>query len=276
MTRRAKGSAPVPASVHRMPRLPGIADPRRLPPPPPTMTTAPFISTPTRSIKPRGLPRFVGLADGGEAALRALRVLIVGCGSVGARAAMDIARAGVRVLGLIDPKRFGANADTQALRSVDDIGRPKATTVGMWARSVAPATRVVAHDCSIQQLPWFYADDYDIVLASPDNLSAEIATGQRCLWLGKPLVLASLHGETLTAQVRVFGNRDGDGPCPACGFGTAEWSFLRRETPFSCSPDPEGSVESPVSLVPTTSVAALCAVTASLASLTVLRMALRN
>jgi len=69
---------------------------------------------------------------------------------------------------------------------------------------------------------------------APDNLSAEVAIGQRFLNLGKPLIHAAVHGETLTAQVRVYANKDGQGPCPACGYGQMEWGQLARDFRFSC------------------------------------------
>ena len=218
------------------------------------------------------LPKFIGLRADAERVIGDLRVLIVAAGSVGARAALELARTGPARLGLADGKDFANNLQTQAARSLDDVGRPKASTVARWARAVAPATEVVAYDRPIQALSWLLPDDYDIVLASTDNLSAEVAIGERCQRLGKPLVYASLHGDTLTAQIRVFSNRDGEGPCPACSFNRTEWEHLRKEAQFTCAPGADEAY--PAGTIPTTSVGSLCSLAADLACLTVLRMAL--
>jgi molybdopterin/thiamine biosynthesis adenylyltransferase len=224
----------------------------------------------TETAQLQRLPRFVGLATDAAAVLAALRVLVVGVGSVGARAVMELARCGIRRLGLVDAKHFAPNFQTQAIRSRDDVGRSKAATTAGWARAIAPATEITAYHRPFETLPLALLDDYDIVLASTDNLAAEMAVGRHCASMATPLVYASLHGETLTAQLRIFANRDGTGPCPACGFGRSEWAMLSRQTQQSCAPD----LDNPAAL-PTTSIGALCALTANLAVIQVVRMALR-
>lgn len=218
------------------------------------------------------LPDFIGLQVDARAVLAARRVLLIGVGSVGARVALHLARCRIGELALVDPDRFTPGFDTQAIRGVADVGRDKATTVGSWAKAVSPGTTVRACVGAVESLPWLSMDAYDVVVASTDNLRAESCVGQRCLWLGKPLVYAGVYGPGLVAQVQTFGNRSADAPCPACAFGPHERAQRDREIRFSCDPSApgDGLIQSP----PTLSVAPLCSLAADMAALAVLRRAL--
>jgi hypothetical protein len=83
-----------------------------------------------------------------------------------------------------------------------------------------------------------------------------------------------VHGETLTAQVRCWGNRDGCGPCPACGFGQSEWDVLNEETIFSCEGWSGALLQGQRVVVPTISTSFLCSVAADLAMVQLFRLVL--
>ena len=110
----------------------------------------------------------------------------------------------------------------------------------------------------------------DVVAMATDNLAAEVQVGQRCIHHRKPLLQASVHGATLVAQVRLWLNRDGSGPCPACCFGTSEWDHVNRETTFSCGGEP-GEQRRHVATLPTMSVSFLCSMSAEMAMTQLLR-----
>jgi len=74
----------------------------------------------------------------------------------------------------------------------------------------------------------------DVVLLAGDNATVERDHGQRCLNLGLPLIHASVHGDTLTVQCRVFGSTNPQGPCPVCLFGAEEFRMLEEERVWSC------------------------------------------
>lgn len=217
------------------------------------------------------LPRFLGAPADAQEILRGIKVLAVGAGSVGARAIEHLARLHVGEIAIVDPKRFSAGFDTQDLRGAGEVGGAKAIVVGRRAAAISPETTVRALQAPIAALPWMALDRYDVVVASTDNLAAETDVGQACTWLGKPLVYASVHGPSLTVQVRTFRNRDGNSPCPACGFSRAEREAIDRQVRYSCG-DSAPIIAEPV---PTMGVSALCALAADLAVLEVLRGALR-
>jgi molybdopterin/thiamine biosynthesis adenylyltransferase len=217
------------------------------------------------------LPRFLsGQADPGDL-LDRLGVTLVGAGAVGRNIAFSLARLMIGRLRIVDSGRFKAESLlTQAILPAD-IGQPKAGNAAAACKAISPRSRVLAFDGPVEALETTALADTDLVLLATDNLLAELEVGQRCLHLKKPLVQAAVHGETLTAQVRFFGNAVADSPCPACGFNTAEWDHLNNETTFSC----EGVTGSrPVARsrpAPTMSVSFLCSLAADLALMQVLR-----
>lgn len=218
------------------------------------------------------MPDFIGLTGDARAILAATRLLVVGTGSVGGRMADHAARCRVGEIGLIDPKPFSANFDTQVTRHPSDIGRPKAARVGRWAKTISPSSTVRVFDGPVQALSWLDLDGYDVVLASTDNLLAEVYLGETCMALGLPLVYASVHGATLCSQVRIFMNRTGESACPSCGYSRAEREQLSSGATFSC--DPAAGLDADLDGPPTVSVSPLCSLAADMAMLEVLRMRL--
>ena len=221
------------------------------------------------------MPRFVGRADDADsrAALADTTVLLAGVGSVGGRIAEHCGRCHIGEVALVDGKRFGAGFDTQVIRSGTDVGTFKASRVGRWIRDVSPQTTVHALDTPLEALPLWMLADYDVVIASTDNLAAEVEIGRRCLALRIPLIYASVHGPTLTVQIRIFTNRGPDCPCPACAFSPGEWRQLNSEVRFSCAPE-AGDAVARVDGQPTSSVSPLCSMAADMAMLELLRMRL--
>jgi molybdopterin/thiamine biosynthesis adenylyltransferase len=217
------------------------------------------------------LPQFLGgRADAGPI-LDSLQIGVVGLGSVGRNLALHLARLQIGGLWLIDRGRFKAESLLTQPIGTGDVGEGKAANAGRVCKQLSPATRVHVWDGAVEALPAIALLGADLVALATDNLTAEVDVGQRCLWLQKPLIQASVHGETLVAQARFFNNSNGEGPCPACAFGRPEWAHLNQETTFSC----EGTVtEKPtrtIQTAPTRSVSFLCSLAADLALMQILR-----
>lgn len=217
------------------------------------------------------LPRLVACHVNAEQVLERLRVGVFGAGSVGHRIALHLARLGVGLLYVVDPKPFKA----ESLRTHDvgpeSIGQPKALLTAQQCKAVSPATEVCAMVGFGESLGWHVLADLDIILLAPDRLSAEVAIGQRCHAMGKPLIHAAVHGETLTTQIRFYANDRPDTPCPACSFGAEEWAQLDRQARFAC----DGSPGAQTGEDPTMSVSSLCSLAADLAVNQWLRHALQ-
>ncbi|MHC5007553.1 MAG: HesA/MoeB/ThiF family protein [Planctomycetota bacterium] len=221
------------------------------------------------------MPRFVGRAADADsrAVLAGTTVLLAGIGSVGGRIAEHCGRCRIGEVALVDGKRFSAGFDTQVIRSGADVGKLKASRVGRWIREVSPQTTVHALDTPIEAVPLWMLDDYHVVIASTDNLAAEVEIGRRCLALRIPLIYASVHGPTLTVQIRTFTNQDPDGPCPACNFSSQEWRQLDNEVRFSCAPD-AGAAAAQINGQPTLSVSPLCSMASDMGMIELLRLRL--
>ena len=146
----------------------------------------------------------------------------------------SLARLMVARVSLIDPGRLKAESLLTHPALPGDVGQNKATNLARAVRAISPATEVLAFEGPIQDFDLANLADADFVLLASDNLNAEVAAGQKALWLDLPLIQASVDGATLVSHVRFLKNDRAEGPCPACAFGQAEWLALNRGTQFSC------------------------------------------
>ncbi len=219
------------------------------------------------------LPKFISASSAASRILREATVAVVASGSVGRRMALHCARLMPKLLIIIDPARYKPeNLLTQEI-GPDDIGRFKAVSTGEYCKAISPGTLVLIHTGPVQELPQSTLAHVQLALLSSDNLAAEVDLTQRCLYLGLPLIQASVDGPTLVAQVRTLGNKDGQGPCLACGFGEAEWEHLAGETQFACGGTGDKGPQT-VTSQPTISTSFLCSLAADLAMTQLLRLLL--
>jgi len=216
------------------------------------------------------LPNFVGAPPASDEKLRGLKVAVVGCGAVGGSIALGLARLQIHTLWLFDKGKFKAESILTHCVFPGDISGPKASILGRRVKHISPATRVFVFDGPVESSDLRVMADADLTVLATDNLFAEIEVGQRCLWLGQPLVQAAVHGETLVAQIRFFANRS-NGPCPACGYSQAEWQALDNQTRYSCDALNDEAADAETDGPPTMSVSFLCAMAADLALVQILR-----
>jgi molybdopterin/thiamine biosynthesis adenylyltransferase len=207
--------------------------------------------------------------------LGSLRVLLVGCGSIAGRISLALSRLQIQLLVLVEPKDFKAESHLTHECSPRDAGLRKVTVMGRRCKELSPGTHVLTFDGSVQELPLEVLLDVDVVIMATDNLAAEVAVGELCTRLSKPLIHAAVHGDSLTAQVRSYGNTSADRPCPACGFGAEEIEQWNRETRFSCEGDALASPSPQLAAQSTRSTASLCSLGADLAVNQFLRMTLK-
>lgn len=227
------------------------------------------MDVPARAVR---FPDFVGLNRDLHQILDELDVYAIGTGAVGMDIATAVAQFQPRSLTLVDPDSYvPENLLTQRI-TADAIGSNKADYVGRLCARISPRTRVRMFPGRAEDLPLGALSSAHFVFLATDNLSVEVEVSQRCLHAGVPLVQASVGGEMLVAQIRFCGNADGNGPCLACGFGTAEWEHVNRESVFSCQGGYDDDVRpQPANRVATRSVGPLCSIAAGLASIQMLR-----
>ncbi|MEQ8667822.1 MAG: ThiF family adenylyltransferase [Pirellulales bacterium] len=203
-------------------------------------------------------PRLVGLDGSAAASLAAQKVAVVGLGSVGRRIAMHVARLGPKQLWLVDSGSYDhrANLLTQEIVAAD-LGQAKAVSTGRACKSISPATEVLAYEGQFQDLDPVKFAAADIVFLASDNLAAEIDVSHCCRLLALPVIQASVHGETLVAQVRFVENHQPKGPCLICPYGSEEYRHLNHESLFSCDGNGNGQ-RAQISSSPTNSTSFLC------------------
>uniref|UniRef100_A0A383W957 Adenylyltransferase and sulfurtransferase MOCS3 n=1 Tax=Tetradesmus obliquus TaxID=3088 RepID=A0A383W957_TETOB len=144
-------------------------------------------------------------------------VLIVGCGGLGSPAALYLAAAGVRKLGLVDHDVVElSNMHRQVSHSEQRLGMHKAAST---AAAVAALNSSVAVDTHLQGLTPSNAvgiiSQYDVVIDASDNAPTRYLINDACVACGVPLVSAAAVGTD--GQLTVY-NAGGNGPCYRCLF----------------------------------------------------------
>jgi molybdopterin/thiamine biosynthesis adenylyltransferase len=232
--------------------------------------------SPRNELVPPGarMPTLVGCKVNPEARLKTLRIAILGCGSVGMRIALHLARLGLAVLILVDPKMFKFESILTHEISPKEVGKEKALALAWRCKEIAPGTRIFYYVGNAQELPNDLWLDVDLVVLASDNLRAEVETGATTLALGLPLVHVSLLGDLLTTHVRFFSNRHPQSPCPACAFGATERALLNNEVRFSCDAGISGGDGVRVAAPATRSFSYLCSMAADLAVNSIMRFVL--
>ncbi len=220
------------------------------------------------------LPRLVGGPADLDRALRGLKIGVVGLGSIGRVAALHLARLPVDTIWLVDHGRYKPESLLTQAIAPSDVGWAKASSTGRACKAINPESRIFACDGPVQGLDPTAFEEAGLVLLATDNLAAEAEVAQRCIRLGRPLIQASVHGDTMTVQVRTLLHRDGSSPCAVCGYGQAEWAHMHRDTRFSCE-GPAGMPAVPVATTaPTMSFSFLCSLAADLAVAQAVRLVL--
>jgi molybdopterin/thiamine biosynthesis adenylyltransferase len=217
------------------------------------------------------LPRFVNAPPDAETRFATLRIGLVGVGSVGRSLALHLARLHPQRLVCVDPGKLKAESLLTHPCLPEDVWEPKASNLALYLKNLSPGTRVFACDGPVQSLDLTALADCDVVFLSTDNLLAEVETAQRCLWLGVPLIQASVEGSMLVAQIRVFLHQEALGPCLVCGFSRVEKRALNEETKFSCEGPDSRAAEAEGTHPPTRSLSALCSMAGDLAVLQFVR-----
>ena len=145
-----------------------------------------------------------GMGGGGQQALKAGRVLVVGAGGLGSPAIAYLAGAGVGRLGIVDPDVVSlSNLQRQVIHTTAGVGTGKAASAAEFARSLNPEIAVAVHAQAID------ADnaaglmaDYDVVLDGTDNLVTRRAVAAAAQQLARPLVSGAVS--MFDGQVTVF------------------------------------------------------------------------
>jgi len=162
---------------------------------------------------------FEGIGKKGQRALADARVLIVGCGALGASHSEMLARAGTGFLRIIDRDFVEfSNLQRQTLFTEADAEErvPKAVAAERRLRQVNSEIEIegVVADVNFSNIEEFFAD-VDLVVDGSDNFQIRYLMNDAAVKNSKPWIYGaavSSYGTTMTI-------RPGETPCLRCVFG---------------------------------------------------------
>lgn len=156
------------------------------------------------------------LGADGQARLEAGRVLVVGCGGLGAPVVQYLAAAGVGHLALCDDDDVElSNLNRQVLHRGADVGRKKAERAAEWVRELDPALEVTA---LVERLGVRNARElvraHDVVVDCTDGLPGKFLLNDAAVLEDVCLV----HGAATAFEGQVLVVPGAQGPCLRCLF----------------------------------------------------------
>jgi adenylyltransferase/sulfurtransferase len=148
--------------------------------------------------------------------LKSARVLVVGCGGLGAPVIEYLAAAGVGSLTLVDDDVVEAsNLNRQVLFGEADVGRRKAEVAAARVNALDPDIAAVAR---VERLVGGAAlkavKEHDLVVDCTDGMPAKFMFNDACVVADKPLV----HGAATAWAGQVLVVPGKSGPCLRCLF----------------------------------------------------------
>ncbi|MCD8302787.1 MAG: HesA/MoeB/ThiF family protein [Prevotellaceae bacterium] len=140
----------------------------------------------------------------GQRKLAKARVLLVGCGGLGAPIATYLAAAGVGTLGLVDDDVVSlTNLHRQVLFSELQVGQPKVVCARERLTQLNGEVNIKVYPVRLSaENALAILSGYDIVVDGTDNFAARFLISDTCLSLSLPFVYGSIRG--LQGQVAVL------------------------------------------------------------------------
>ena len=134
----------------------------------------------------------VGVA--GQRRLMDSKVLVIGAGGLGSPVLLYLAAAGVGTLGVVDGDRVDlTNLQRQILHYTHDVGRPKTQSARRTLEDLNPEITVIPHQTVLSsENALEIIRDYDLVINGSDNFPTRYLVNDACVFLGKPLIDASI------------------------------------------------------------------------------------
>jgi adenylyltransferase/sulfurtransferase len=159
------------------------------------------------------------IGGGGQARLKAAKVLVIGAGGIGSPAIQYLAAAGIGRLSVIDDDVVAlSNLQRQTLYGTAEIGRAKVEAAGEAVARLNPdvaftgiATRIDAGNARA------LVTGHDVVIDGSDNFATRLAVADAALALRVPLVSAAVAG--FEGQLGVYRGWEADKPCYRCFVG---------------------------------------------------------
>jgi molybdopterin-synthase adenylyltransferase len=164
---------------------------------------------------------FSGIGSEGQARITASRVVLVGCGALGAVQASLLVRAGIGTLRIIDRDFVEeSNLQRQILFDEEDVHAvlPKAVAAEKKLRAVNSLVNVegIVEDVNALSIPRLL-DGFDLIIDATDNFDARFLINDYSVQSGIPWV----YGACVGSYGLTFPILPGEGACLRCVFESA-------------------------------------------------------
>jgi|GEM_PF-1831291 len=145
-------------------------------------------------------------------------VLVVGAGGLGAPGLLQLAHAGIRKFGIIDPDRLElSNLHRQILYTEADIGAPKAECAKNHLLRRFPGIEVHVSVEAFTKNHESMLDEFDLVIEGTDQMETKMLVSDLCIDTNTPYVFAGVVG----TEGQVLAVRPNISACLRCLFDEA-------------------------------------------------------
>ena len=155
------------------------------------------------------------IGEKGQAKLLDAKVLLIGAGGLGSPAGLYLAAMGVGTIGIVDLDVVDmSNLQRQIIHSNDRVGTPKVESARQTLTALNPDVRVVPHEARLtRENALEILKGYDVIVNGADNFPTRYLVNDAAVFLGKPIVDASIF--KFEGQATVYHPAAG-GPCYRC------------------------------------------------------------
>jgi len=155
------------------------------------------------------------IGEKGQSKLLDAKVLLIGAGGLGSPTGLYLAAMGVGTIGVIDLDVVDmSNLQRQIIHTNDRVGTSKVESAKATLTALNPDVNVITIEERLDRTNAMeILKDYDIIVNGADNFPTRYLVNDACVFLGKPIVDASIF--KFEGQATVYDSAAG-GPCYRC------------------------------------------------------------
>ncbi len=155
------------------------------------------------------------IGEKGQAKLLDAKVLLIGAGGLGSPAGLYLTAMGVGTIGIVDLDVVDmSNLQRQIIHTNDRVGTSKVESAKLTLTALNPDVNVITIEERLDRTNAMeILGQYDIIVNGADNFPTRYLVNDACVFLGKPIVDASIF--KFEGQATVYDPANG-GPCYRC------------------------------------------------------------
>ncbi|MFP6891350.1 MAG: molybdopterin-synthase adenylyltransferase MoeB [Nitrospinota bacterium] len=155
------------------------------------------------------------IGEKGQAKLLDAKVLLIGAGGLGSPTGLYLTAMGVGTIGIVDLDVVDmSNLQRQIVHTNDRVGTSKVESARQTLTALNPDVKIIGHEERIDRTNALeILGQYDVIVNGADNFPTRYLVNDACVFLGKPIVDASIF--KFEGQATVYDSANG-GPCYRC------------------------------------------------------------